>query len=182
VKSIDIHYRRLDGREQAFRQIVLEETPEYVVTLLPQADVHHTIVAGGRPVLEAGAPVVWVTYPGRWHDVGRFHLADGTFTGYYANILTPVKMQVGSWRTTDLCLDVWVGADGTVELLDEDELLAAQSVGWIDAPTSARVRAEAAALMRAAASGEWPPAEARAWTLERARAAISASPESPPNS
>ena len=40
--------------------------------------------------------MVWTTYRGDvWHDVGRFHLADGTFTGYYANILTPVGIDGG---------------------------------------------------------------------------------------
>jgi predicted RNA-binding protein associated with RNAse of E/G family len=131
-------------------------------------------------VLEPGAPVVWTTYAGEWHDVGRFHLADGTFTGTYANVLTPVEMHGGVWTTTDLCLDVWLGADGRVEILDRDEFDAARAAGWMDDATAARALAEAERLAGAARRGEWPPAHVREWTLERARAASSdGQPSSP---
>ena len=96
---VEIHYRRLPDREQLFRQIVVEDAGEYVVTLLEAAGLTKPVTAGGRTVLEPGAPVVWITYRGRWHDVGRFHLADGTFTGVYANVLTPVAMDGARWRS-----------------------------------------------------------------------------------
>jgi predicted RNA-binding protein associated with RNAse of E/G family len=115
--------------------------------------------------------VVWFTYPGRWHDIGRFHRADGSFTGYYANVLTPVLMTGDRWETTDLCLDVWLGADGRVELLDEEEFAEAVERGWMDAPTARAARHEAEALAEAARAGAWPPPEVRAWDLARARAA-----------
>lgn len=153
--------------------MVLEDAGDYVVTYLPAADLPKPVMAGGRVVLEPGAPVVWITYRGRWHDVGRFHLADGTFTGMYANVLTPVAMDGARWDTTDLCLDVWLGADGHAEVLDEDELRAAEAAGWVDAETAARARTEAAALLEGAVSGEWPPREVHEWTLERAREAVS---------
>ena len=59
---------------------------------MPAAGVTRPTVVNGRAVLEPGAPVVWFTFPGRHHDIGRFHTADGTFTGCYANILTPVQL------------------------------------------------------------------------------------------
>jgi predicted RNA-binding protein associated with RNAse of E/G family len=173
VDHVEIHYRRLPDRVQVFRQMVLEDAGDYVVTYLPGADLPKPVMAGGRVVLEPGAPVVWITYRGRWHDVGRFHLADGTFTGVYANVLTPVAMDGARWDTTDLCLDVWLGADGHAEVLDEDELRAAEAAGWVDAETAARARTEAAALLEGAVSGEWPPREVHEWTLERAREAVS---------
>ncbi|NIP82533.1 MAG: DUF402 domain-containing protein, partial [Gemmatimonadetes bacterium] len=71
-------------------------------------------------VLDTGAPAVWFTFPGAWHDIGRFHTRSGTYTGAYANILTPVQfLDERTWETTDLFLDVFVGLDGTVHLLDE---------------------------------------------------------------
>ncbi|HEX5724027.1 MAG TPA: DUF402 domain-containing protein, partial [Longimicrobiaceae bacterium] len=121
-RTVTLHYRRLPDREQRFRQIVVAETAEYVVTLLPAAELRRPVEAAGRVVLEPGAPVVWFTYPGLWHDVGRFHRADGTFTGFYANVLTPVAMHGDRWETTDLAVDVWLGADGAVEVLDRTEL------------------------------------------------------------
>lgn len=171
--SVDIHYRRLPDRVQVFHQLVVEDAGDYVVTYLPSAELPKPVKAGDRTILEPGAPVVWITYRDRWHDVGRFHLADGTFTGIYANVLTPVEMDGARWDTTDLCLDVWLGADGEAMVLDEDELLAAETAGWVDAETAGRARAEAAVLLQGARRGDWPPREVHEWTLERAREAVS---------
>ena len=173
MDHVDIHYRRLPDRLQVFRQLVLEDAGDYVVTYLPSAELPKPVKAGDRTILEPGAPVVWITYRDRWHDVGRFHLADGTFTGVYANVLTPVEMDGARWDTTDLCLDVWLGADGEAMVLDEDELLAAETAGWVDAETAARAREEAAVLLQGARGGQWPPREVHEWTLERAREAVS---------
>ncbi len=59
---------------------------------MPAAGVSRPTVVAGRTVLEPGSPVVWFTFPGRHHDIGRFHTPDGRFTGYYANILTTVEL------------------------------------------------------------------------------------------
>ncbi|HEV2149065.1 MAG TPA: DUF402 domain-containing protein, partial [Longimicrobiaceae bacterium] len=142
--TVRIRYRRLPDREQLFEQALVEDAGEHVVTLLKAAGLPRPVRAAGRVVLEPGAPVVWFTYRGDvWHDVGRFHLADGTFTGCYANVLTPVGMRGSEWETTDLALDVWSGADGAVEVLDRDEFDEAVRNGWLDAGTAARALAEA---------------------------------------
>jgi predicted RNA-binding protein associated with RNAse of E/G family len=116
--------------------------------------------------------VVWFTFPGEWHDIGRFHRADGTFTGFYANILTPVEMEGDRWSTTDLCLDVWLGADGGATLLDAEEFSEARESGWLDGETAARAEREAERLLTRALQERWPPPLVREWTLERARAAL----------
>jgi predicted RNA-binding protein associated with RNAse of E/G family len=169
---VEIEYRRLPDREQRFHQRVLDDDGECVVTFLESAELPKPVRAGTRVILEPGAPVVWLTFRGLWHDVGRFHLRDGTFTGFYANVLTPVEMEGDRWRTTDLCLDVWLGADGEVQVLDEDELAEAERRGWATAETAARARHEAADLVERAREGRWPSALLHDWTLERARAAI----------
>ncbi len=168
---VEIHYRRLPDREQVFRQRVLDDDGSCVVTFLEAAELPRPVQAGERVILEPGAPVVWFTFRGLWHDIGRFHLRDGTFTGFYANVLTPVEMSGGRWRTTDLCLDVWLGADGAVQVLDEDELAEAERRGWAAAETIARARREADELAAAARAGKWPPPPLHEWTLERARMA-----------
>lgn len=171
--TVRIHYRRPPDRLQVFDQAVVDDDGRCVVTFLPSAQLKKPVMAGRHVVLEPGAPVVWFTYRGDvWHDVGRFHLADGTFTGLYANVLTPVVMNGTDWDTTDLFLDVWMGADGGVEILDRDEFDAAVDAGWVDADTAARALAEAERLAADARAGAWPPAEVRAWTLERARAVV----------
>lgn len=166
---VAIHYRRLPDREQIFDQIVLEDAGDHVVTFVESAELSRPVRAGGRSVLEPGSPVVWFTYPDRWHDVGRFHLRDGTFTGFYANILTPVRISGARWETTDLCLDVWVGADGTIEILDEDEFAEARERRWLEESTALRAVAEADELVRTARAGEWPLPHAHSWDLDRAR-------------
>lgn len=169
---VTIHYRRPPDRLQIFEQVVLEQTPECIVTFVEATQLERPVRAGDRTILEAGAPVVWFSFPGAWHDIGRFHLRDGSFTGYYANVLTPVEIEpTGIWDTTDLFLDVWMSADGRVEILDGDELEEALQKGWVDAATAARATEEAEALAAGARAGRWPSPLVKAWTLERAREA-----------
>jgi predicted RNA-binding protein associated with RNAse of E/G family len=138
---------------------------------MPAAGVSRPTVVADRTVLEPGSPVVWFTFPGRHHDIGRFHTVDGRFTGYYANILTPVEMASDVWLTTDLFLDVFVDLDGDVHVLDRDELADAVAEGWLDRATARTAELEANRLVEAARAGEWPPAVVDAWPLERVREA-----------
>ncbi|HEX6587926.1 MAG TPA: DUF402 domain-containing protein [Longimicrobiales bacterium] len=125
-------------------------------------------------MLEDGSPIVWFSFPGAWHDIGRFHRADGTFTGLYANLLTPVAgLDSTEWTTTDLFLDVWIPAQGgDARLLDEDEFATARERGWIDEATARSALAEARWLLDRADAGSWPPRVVQEWTLERARHAV----------
>jgi predicted RNA-binding protein associated with RNAse of E/G family len=177
-RDIRIHYRRLPDRDTVFEQILLHETDECSVTFLASTALARPLSVGGAPILEPGSPVIWFTYPGRWYDIGRFHLADGTFTGHYANILTPVRMEGGRWFTTDLCLDVWAAADGPVRLLDEEEFAEAVEREWMDAATAGEARGTADRLLRAAVEGRWPPRDVLGWDLARASAAARASDQS----
>lgn len=176
-ERVTIHYRRPPDRLQIFEQEVVHRTPEVTITYLPRAGVKRPVEAGGRVILEPESPVVWFTYPGEWHDVGRFHLADGAFTGCYANLLTPVVMDGARWETCDLFLDVWVPVEGEPEVLDEEELRQAVEMGWVNAATAARVREHAATLLSGAREGSWPPAHVREWTLERAAGGAGAATE-----
>lgn len=166
-ESVTIRYRRPPDRVQLFRQTVVARTPEYTVTYLPGAELPRPVSAGGRVILEPGAPVVWFTYPSLWHDIGRFHLLSGEFTGCYANVLTPVRMGEEEWETTDLFLDVWVPERGEPALLDENELEEALREGWLDATTADTAKAHARALLAAAREGSWPPPHVDYWTLSR---------------
>lgn len=132
------------------------------------------MIVNGRTVLEPDSPVVWFTFPGAWHDIGRFHTAGGEFTGLYANILTPVDVQGDEWHTTDLFLDVLVEPGRPPRVLDADELAEAVREGWIGAELARSAEAEAHRLVSAAAAGRWPPAIVEEWPLERARTAAGA--------
>jgi predicted RNA-binding protein associated with RNAse of E/G family len=168
-ERVRIHYHRPPDREEVFEQQVIARTPDCVVTLLESARLDRPMRIDGDVALEPGSPIVWFTFPGVWHDIGRFHTADGTPTGLYANVLTPVEfLAADHWRTTDLFLDVWRDAAGRVHVLDEDELDAALRARWIDAPTAEAARAEAGRIRAEARAGRWPPPIVGDWPLERA--------------
>ena len=131
---VDIHYRRLGRPTEVYRQRVLESGAAGIVTFQPDTPIRAALTVGGATILEPGAPAIWFTFPGLWHDIGLFHLGDGTCTGLYANVLTPVEFDgPRSWTTTDLCLDVWVppgwrfAGAGTTSVLDEADLVTARA-------------------------------------------------------
>jgi predicted RNA-binding protein associated with RNAse of E/G family len=153
-----------------YAQLLIHEAPDHLVTYVPSTQIQIPVQAGDVVALEPGSPAIWFTYPGRWYDIGRFHLADGTFTGFYANILTPVRVEGDQWHTTDLYLDVFVGTDGRVMLLDQEELDEAEEAGWVDRQSAERAREQASQLIAATQAGLWPPQDVREWSLERAAA------------
>ena len=141
---------------------------EVVVTIMRATPLPKPMVVNDRVVFEANAPAVWFTFPGAHYDIGRFHTADGAFTGIYANILTPVEfISPTEWRTTDLFVDVWAGLDGIARVLDEDELEEAVTCGWLDRPRAEEARATAHDLVRQFDEGTWPPQVVYDWPLER---------------
>lgn len=167
--SIHIHYRRPPDRLEVHVQELVHDDGRVKVTFARDVAFDPPLVIGGRVVLERGSDAVWFTFPGAWHDIGRFHRADGTFTGIYANVITPCVFEPGGdWETTDLFLDVWIPADGGApRLLDEDELAAASRKGWVEAGLAGRARTEAQRLLEAWERGAWPPGPVERWTRER---------------
>ena len=167
---VHIHYRRPPSREDVYHQQLVHDDSDVRITLARALRLRGPMRVDGSVALEAGSDVVWFTFPGLWHDVGRFHLSDGSFTGVYSNILTPPVFEPGDvWRTTDLFLDVWVPPDGVPRVLDREEFEEAVDAGWLDAPTAARATEEVERILAAAAGGAWPPPVVQEWTLERAR-------------
>ncbi|MDE2764673.1 MAG: DUF402 domain-containing protein [Gemmatimonadota bacterium] len=139
------------------------------MTFQPRTPAARPLVVGGATILEPGSPVVWFTFPEKWHDIGLFHRASGAFTGLYANILTPVEfVDERVWSTTDLCLDVWLPRRGPPRLIDEDELAEALEKGLVRRDLADRARAEATALVLAHRAGRWPPPETGRWSLATA--------------
>jgi predicted RNA-binding protein associated with RNAse of E/G family len=169
TETIRIHYHRPPDRDDVFVQQLLERTADCVVTFMPATPLKSPVMVRDRIVLEDSSAAIWFTFRDAWHDIGLFHMRDGTFTGTYANAITPVRsLDSDSWETTDLFLDFWLGADGVSALLDEDEFDDALSRNLLDAETAARAVSEMMSIVRATALGEWPPAIVRQWDLGRA--------------
>lgn len=169
TRAIRYEYKRLGRGVTVYREWLVLDRPDVKVLLLDAyegAEVRHA----GRVLLDAGAPIVWFVFPETWHDVGRFHRADGTFTGWYTNVATPVEMRDDTWTASDLFLDHWLPAEGHGVWLDEDDFRDAARSGRLDAATRRRVLNERALIELALARGAWPPPIARDIDLAQARA------------
>lgn len=169
LPQVRISYRRPPNRVQIFEQWLVHDGDDVKVTLAESLPYQPPMRIEGQVVLELGSDVVWFTFPGAWHDIGRFHRADGTFTGLYANVLTPPVLDGTEWETTDLFLDVWLPPAGDPLLLDEEELDEALGREWLDGALADRARQEGRRLMDEARTGAWPPPSVHEWTLERCR-------------
>lgn len=171
---VRIDYLRPPNRREVFVQRLLLDSPEVKVTLAECVTFDPPIRILGEVALETGSDAVWFTFPGLWHDIGRFHRADDTLTGIYANILTPpVVRPDGDWETTDLFLDVWLDPSGRLSVLDEDQLEEAEEAGWISEELARRARDEVDRIRLEHRRGRWPPRVVSEWTLQRARQSLS---------
>jgi predicted RNA-binding protein associated with RNAse of E/G family len=170
MQVVKIHYHRPPNRTTIFENELVYANDDVVVTIMRATPLPRPMIVNGKTVFEDGAPAVWFTFPDTDYDVGRFHTRDGTFTGIYANILTPVQfVSTTEWRTTDLFVDVWVDADGSAHILDEDELAEAVTRGWIEHEAAEQVRRTAHKLVTDYKRGTWPPQVVYDWPLERVR-------------
>ncbi len=78
-------------------------------------------------------------YTDRWYSIFEIRTAGGALKGWYCNISAPATISRANSLNTiayrDLYLDLWVAPDGTMTVLDEDELAADST---LDAATRAR--------------------------------------------
>ncbi|MFW6084460.1 MAG: DUF402 domain-containing protein [Gemmatimonadota bacterium] len=149
-------YRRPPDDVRRFEQELLHDGADCRVTLLPVSADLAPLEIGDTALMEGGA-LLWFLFPGKAWEVAAAYDADGELVGYYTNFIRPPRIEAGRWHLTDLFLDVWQPTGGTARLLDADDLEAAVADGTIEAPEARSVEAEAAAVMRAAGAGRWPP-------------------------
>jgi len=166
--SVRFEYHRPGRGVTTYHERLVLERPEVAVLLLETSRGYQV---AGTPVLDPGAPMLWFVFPDGWASVARFHLADGTFTGWYTNLCTPVEKRGNLWSSTDLFLDLWTPATGAARWLDEDQLESAATAGLLDAQLRARVEDERARIERLLVADAWPPALCRSFDLGAARAA-----------
>ncbi len=155
-RLIHFSYKRPGKEADLYDHWLVVDEPDVKVMLL---EGYHgqPVLIDGQTVAEAGAALLWFVFPGRRHDIGRFHLADDTFTGWYTNLCTPVEMEGDTWASTDLFLDHWISADGYEAWLDEHELADAIAAGLLDEAMQLQVREERAFIQSHLDVGAWPP-------------------------
>ncbi|MCU4974362.1 DUF402 domain-containing protein [Halobacteria archaeon AArc-m2/3/4] len=86
---------------------------------------------------------------GRWWYPTTYRGSEGSTKGTYVNICTPVELFPDSARYVDLYVDVIRLPDGTVEVVDEDELEAAVADGLVSDELAEKARSVASAVERA---------------------------------
>ena len=155
MTDVLIEYDRPGKSRTVYRERLIADRGEVKVLLLGTAAA--TLRVGGRAVLERTAPIVWFVFPDRWYDVARFHLADGTFTGWYTNICTPAVVGKDRWRLTDLFLDLWQPLAGDPEWLDEAEFDHAASTRILSPELASAARTARNEIEVALRRGAWPP-------------------------
>lgn len=154
---IRLEYRRPGKQTAVYKQWLVLDRPDVKVLLLERYEGEELHVGAAR-ILGAGAPIVWFVFLEKWHDIGRFHLSDGTFTGWYTNLCKPVEIDGDHWIGRDLFLDLWQPTEGPPVWLDEDELDKAVRTKIIDAQTKRRIQNERALIDLQVKQHAWPPA------------------------
>ena len=138
MKIVTLTYKRPPDRVNHFQQDLLYLDDEVIVTS-QRVRPSSPIVQNGKTVLADNFPVVWFVFTGLWYDVGKAYNLDNEWTGYYCDIMKPVKRSMDAsgklecFEITDLFLDLWINPDGTYQIQDEDEFEEAVREGIIDA-------------------------------------------------
>ena len=167
-RSIDYEYRRTGKPTTHFREWLVLDRPDVKVLLLDEYD-GAEVQVDGVAVLESGAPIVWCVFPDRWYDIGRFHLRNGTITGWYTNLCRPVRIDGDHWVGSDLFLDLWQPVEGEPRWLDEEELAHAVHTRLIDGATHQRIRNERSIIELQLREDAWPPPVVQDIDLAQAR-------------
>ena len=163
--EVEIVYRRLPDNVKTFRQEILHDGPncKFSLLILPEGSEPLNV---GEVQLEPGGAILWYLFPDRSYEVGGVYDPGGRLLGWYTNLLRLPEISEGRWELTDLFLDVWQPPDGPARLLDEEDLAAALEAGAISREEARQVEAEAAAVLRSARAGRWPPTIVHRYPLE----------------
>lgn len=151
---------RPPDRRVTFESTLIEATEGHIILahrITPSAPLEYQ----GEVVMGNGYWAVWFLFKGQPYDVARVYRPDGTWTGYYADVLEPVHWDGNNPHSlpplVDLFLDLWIAPDGEFEVLDEDELQAAIEGGTISGQQAAQARDVLAHMIAATRSGDFPP-------------------------
>jgi predicted RNA-binding protein associated with RNAse of E/G family len=132
---------------------------------LPSKPLQHL----GEVVLDTGYWAVWFLFKNQPFDVGRFYRPDGTWTGYYVDVLEPVRWTGADPATlqpmVDLFLDLWIAPTGHFVVLDEDEFEDAIEQKRLTQDQMVHARGVLRELIEATERGMFPPAVVKGFRL-----------------
>ena len=143
METITLTYKRPPNRVNYFQQQLLYVDDDVIVTS-QRVKPSSPIVQNGKIVLGDNFAVIWFVFTGLWYDVGKVYNLNNEWTGYYCDVMKPVKRstnvegKLDSFEITDLFLDLWINPDGTYQIQDEDEFEDAVRDGAIDAELEKR--------------------------------------------
>ena len=166
--QLKFEFLRLPDKRISIPTDLLKATGDLIVVaheLSPSKPLTHL----GEVVMDRGYRAVWFLFKDRPYDVGRVYRPDGTWTGYYVDVLEAVRW-TGSDPTTlepvvDLFLDLWIAPDGQYVVLDEDEFDEAIGAGILTREQIDHARHVLQELIEATARGAFPPEVAKEFRL-----------------
>jgi predicted RNA-binding protein associated with RNAse of E/G family len=160
ARFLTFDYVRSGGRRSRFEGILLHADRELIV-LSHEARPSKALYFGGEEVIARGYAVVWFLYKGQPFDIGRFYRPDGSWTGYYVDILEPVQWDEDNPDSiaplVDLELDLWIAPDASYGVLDEDEFEASVLGGSLSEAQAMQARATLTQIVSSIDDDNFPP-------------------------
>ena len=158
VETITLIYKWPPDRVHHSQQQLLYMDENVIVTF-QQVKPSSSIVQKGEIVLGDNFTVVWFVFTDLWYGVAKVYNLNNEWTGYYCDIMEPVKRGVGVagkpdyFKITDLFLDLWINPDGTYQIQDEDEFEDAVQEGIINTELEKETRGALKSLIAEVESG-----------------------------
>ena len=106
----------------------------------------------GFVVLEPDDRWTETFYGDRWYNVFEIRASDDRLKGWYCNVTRPAQITDDEVTAEDLALDLWVGPDGEMKVLDEDEFAELPL-----SPAARRKAREALHELKVRAKADLPP-------------------------
>lgn len=136
-------------------------------TWIPDAPQQTLPIRGDSPVVIAGPNHVWFRF---WLSddeqvVERYFNANGKAIGTYVPICQPLQRTGQIYRTDNLLLSLWIGADDQVTVLYEQEFDGAVNGNRLSPVDIERAESRIRSLTLAVAQRRFPPALVRNFTI-----------------
>jgi predicted RNA-binding protein associated with RNAse of E/G family len=166
IRDFTFEFIRPPHRRVSMDSLLLEATPDTLV-LAHELSPSKPMTVLDEVVLDRGYLGIWFLFKNQPYDIGRFYRPDGTWTGYYVDVLEPVRWNGADPSTlepiVDLFLDLWIAPDGRHEILDEDEFEEAARGGRMTPRQIAHARRVLDDLVEATRGRAFPPPAVRSF-------------------